>query len=305
MDIATARSLIELNNRFYTRNAASFSATRSAPWAGWRALSELLAQHGWSSPDDEGTGTSKERRVLDLACGNLRFERFLADEFPKLNLRFLAVDSCAELACDTAVRDIDCTCRQIDVLQALLDCDENTPGSACPAVAIAPGSTCPAVAITPGSTCPTAFIAPGNAPAPEAGPTFDLCASFGFMHHVPGEHLRRRLLDRLLDRTSPGGLLAMSFWQFMSDDRLSRKADQADSAMRAQGRIDMARLDANDHFLGWQTDPSPLRYCHHFDEREIDELVASVGTRAREVARYSADGSSGTLNRYLVLERLA
>ena len=97
----------------------------------------------------------------------------------------------------------------------------------------------------------------------------------------------------------------MSFWQFMSDDRLSRKADQADSAMRAQGRIDMARLDANDHFLGWQTDPSPLRYCHHFDEREIDELVASVGTRAREVARYSADGSSGTLNRYLVLERLA
>ena len=294
MDIATARSLIDLNNRFYARNAASFSATRSAPWAGWRALSELLAQHGWLSPDDEGTGASKEHRVLDLACGNLRFERFLADEFPKLDLRFLAVDSCAELACDTAAGDIDCTYRQIDVLQALLDCDENTPGSACPAVAI-----------TPGSTCPAAFVAPGYAPAPEAGPTFDLCASFGFMHHVPGEHLRRRLLDRLLDCTSPGGLLAMSFWQFMSDDRLSRKADQADSAMRAQGRIDMARLDANDHFLGWQTDPSPLRYCHHFDEREIDELVASVGTRAREVARYSADGSSGTLNRYLVLERLA
>lgn len=305
MDIATARSLIELNNRFYTRNAASFSATRSAPWAGWRALSELLAQHGWSNPDDDGTGAAEERRVLDLACGNLRFERFLADEFPKLNLRFVAVDSCAELACDTAVRDIDCTYRQIDVLQALLDCDENTPGSACPAVVIAPGSTCPAVTITPESSCPAVFIAPGNAPAPEAGPTFDLCATFGFMHHVPGEHLRRRLLDRLLDRTSPGGLLAMSFWQFMSDDRLSRKADQADSAMRAQGRIDMSRLDANDHFLGWQTDPSPLRYCHHFDEREIDELVASVGTRAREVARYSADGSSGTLNRYLVLGRLA
>lgn len=305
MDIATARSLIELNNRFYTRNAASFSATRSAPWAGWRALSELLAQHGWSNPDDDGTGAAEERRVLDLACGNLRFERFLADEFPKLNLRFVAVDSCAELACDTAVRDINCTYRQIDVLQALLDCDENTPGSACPAVVIAPGSTCPAVTITPESSCPAVFIAPGNAPAPEAGPTFDLCATFGFMHHVPGEHLRRRLLDRLLDRTSPGGLLAMSFWQFMSDDRLSRKADQADSAMRAQGRIDMSRLDANDHFLGWQTDPSPLRYCHHFDEREIDELVASVGTRAREVARYSADGSSGTLNRYLVLERLA
>ena len=39
--------------------------------------------------------------------------------------------------------------------------------------------------------------------------------------------------------------------------------------------------------------------------REINELVASVGTRAREVARYSADALSGTLNRYLVLERLA
>lgn len=305
MDTATARFLIDLNNRFYTRNAASFSATRSAPWAGWRALSELLAQHGWSSPDDDGTGAAEERRVLDLACGNLRFERFLAGELPKLDLRFLAVDSCAELACDAAAGDTDCTYRQIDVLQALLGCDENDPGSVCPAVARASRQACPAVSIAPGSACPTARIAPGSAPAPEAGATFDLCATFGFMHHVPGEHLRRRLLDRLIDRTSPGGLLAMSFWQFMSDDRLSRKADQADSAMRAQGRIDMSRLDANDHFLGWQTDPSPLRYCHHFDEREIDELVASVGTRAREVARYSADGSSGTLNRYLVLERLA
>ncbi len=246
MDTATARSLIDLNNRFYTRNAASFSATRSAPWAGWRALSELLAQHGWSSPDDDGTGAAEERRVLDLACGNLsatrsapwagwralsellaqhgwsspdddgtgaaeerrvldlacgnlrferflagefpkldlrflavdscRFERFLAGEFPKLDLRFLAVDSCAELACDAAAGDTDCTYRQIDVLQALLDCDENTHGSACPAVAIAPGSACPA-----------ACIAPGKSQAPEAGATFDLCATFGFMHHVPGD----------------------------------------------------------------------------------------------------------------------
>ena len=96
----------------------------------------------------------------------------------------------------------------------------------------------------------------------------------------------------------------------MRDERLARKAMQA-GALAADASspfatlgIDTSQLEEHDHFLGWQTDPSPLRYCHHFPEAEVDELVASVGTVAREVARYSADGSSGTLNRYLVLEKL-
>ena len=80
-----------LNNRFYAEHAASFSATRIAPWAGWSNLAESLREHGWGIPRGR-------RSVLDLACGNLCFARFLADAFPETNLRFEAIDSCPALA---------------------------------------------------------------------------------------------------------------------------------------------------------------------------------------------------------------
>lgn len=224
--------------------------------------------------------------VLDLACGNLRFERFLLASlpamFPAMELRFHAVDNCTELARDAGNDSLHCTYYQLDVLDELM-------------------------AASPWQS----NMAPQQSTVLDALPTCELSVCFGFMHHVPGVWLRRQVLDMLLDHTIPGGVIALSFWQFMLDDRLARKVALADDTLRSNPElakrlgIDASHLEENDHFLGWQSDPSPLRYCHHFDEREIDELVTSVGTRAREVARYSADGSSGTLNRYLVLERNA
>ena len=40
------------------------------------------------------------------------------------------------------------------------------------------------------------------------------------MHHVPGRALRERLLDALAAHTAPGGILALSLWRFMDDERL-------------------------------------------------------------------------------------
>lgn len=259
MDLACACTLIELNNRFYADHAASFSATRSAPWEGWRKAAELLEQRGWGR-------VGKTPQVLDLACGNLRFEHFLRSAMPDVDPAFHAVDACPGLAQD-ARSTPGVTFHWADVLQDLLAGD--------------------------------------GMHGFEAVPPCDLSVTFGFMHHVPGAAMRRAVLELLLDRTARGGIVIISFWQFMNDGRLARKALAADAVARERSLIDMDQLDRNDHFLGWQSDPSPLRYCHHFGEEEIDGLVASVGTHARELARYSADGSSGTLNRYLVLERTA
>lgn len=44
MDTTTAQALIALNNRFYRDNAASFSATRSAPWEGWKQARKHIAR---------------------------------------------------------------------------------------------------------------------------------------------------------------------------------------------------------------------------------------------------------------------
>ena len=202
------------------------------------------------------------RLVFDMASGNLRFEHFLSTAFPSIDFEFHAVDNCAALAEHGQNDRIACRFRQCDILDTLVS---------------------------------------SNAKIPEC-PLCDLSVSFGFMHHVPSAYLRHRVFEALIEHARVGGLIVLSFWQFMNDTRLAAKALKADEALAMD--IDISQLEPNDHFLGWQSDPSPLRYCHHFDECEIDELVASVGTKVREVARYSSDGASGTLNRYLMLERL-
>ncbi len=277
MQIETARELIALNNRFYAEHAASFSATRSAPWEGWRRLLALLRDYGPRGSQEvaedtgviDNAGPAQPYTVLDLACGNLRFEQFLVQELNKAPLHIHAVDSCPVLAQGIDLATASLAYHEIDVLDALLSKrgDQLLGGV----------------------------------------PPCDLTVCFGFMHHVPGSALRCALLHKLVEATSPGGIIAISFWRFMDDDRLARKVAESARIGSEQPpfpEYDASKLDENDHFLGWQNDPSPLRYCHHFTDAEIDELVASVSGEAREALRYDADGASGTLNRYLILERI-
>ena len=77
---------IDLTTEFYASVASSFSATREAPWDGWReALSNCNLQ--------------KNLTVLDLACGNLRFEKFLIDEGYEIE-RAICLDNCPTLIDD-------------------------------------------------------------------------------------------------------------------------------------------------------------------------------------------------------------
>ena len=78
----TALKLNELNQKFYTDNAPSFAATRTAPWAGWE---RLLGK------------TSVPTALLDVAGGNLRFERFLESIYPGAVPRFYCLDFCPDL----------------------------------------------------------------------------------------------------------------------------------------------------------------------------------------------------------------
>lgn len=67
-----ALRLCALTGEFYRANAESFSQTRQSPWQGWVRLLEVV----------EAASGQEPLRVLDLACGNLRFERYLADALP-------------------------------------------------------------------------------------------------------------------------------------------------------------------------------------------------------------------------------
>ena len=88
MDNKTAHTLVKLNNAFYAQVHGSFSQTRQAPWNGWKRLIEEIPSSFWNH---------SSLNVLDLACGNGRFEQFLASSHPHTVFKALCVDSCDKL----------------------------------------------------------------------------------------------------------------------------------------------------------------------------------------------------------------
>lgn len=127
-------------------------------------------------------------------------------------------------------------------------------------------------------------------------PPCDLCVCFGFMHHVPLPEHRAQVLRALAQHAAPQGLIAVSFWQFEKDPRIMAKAQPlAPNESYAKG----------DYLLGWQGRTDVQRYCHSFAEEELDALAQHIAPLAKEIDRFSADGKSGDLNRYLVFRRNA
>lgn len=86
MNTETAKILCKINNEFYRNQCDSFSETRRAPWPGWKRCLDLMR--------DERGSAWQDMSVFDLACGNLRFEEFLARELPKSQITTYAVDNC-------------------------------------------------------------------------------------------------------------------------------------------------------------------------------------------------------------------
>ena len=292
MDNATARALCALNNEFYAREAVSFSATREAPWPGWRRVLEAMVARRDNDTDDS-------LFLVDVACGNMRFERFLDAEYPG-NFRSIAVDSCDQLALDALkARDfrsgeVDYT--HVDVVEQLLDTGAR------------------GLALSLGAK---------NA---------DATVVFGFMHHIPGEKNRTNFLRALLDTVRSGGVAAVSLWRFMDDERLAKKAHGATVRAKSlvadavSGRVpldegagrtpfaeeaarsplfavDFAQFEAGDYLLGWQDDAAAFRYCHSFDDAEIARLIDSVSNATMLIDRFTADGKAGNLNEYLVFRK--
>ncbi len=274
LDEATARRLCDLTSEFYRANAESFSQTRQAPWEGWeRALAAAgVAAADANDPCPESSVGASEGsrsaagplRVLDLACGNLRFERFLAERLGAPRLRCFAVDNCDLLVDQAQTPGVlpSISFQNLDVIDAL-----------------AAGNLRKALAI-PDASC-------------------DLAATFGFMHHVPREVWRAELLRALTVKARPGGHVVVSFWRFLNSEKLAKKAFA--TTEQACAELDIPALPSNDFLLGWQDTRGLYRYCHHFDEPEIERLLAAVADVARPVARFAADGKTGNLNEYVIL----
>lgn len=301
MNTETARALCDITSAFYRENAASFSSTRHASWAGWSRCLDAMGLGRESSsaasdaacpdasasiaalhPTDDAPAPSApctpattaaartpaaraSLRVLDVACGNGRFLRFLREALPDTGISYLAVDNCEPLvSCGFEGSFGSVAFRRLDIAESLL----------------------------------TGAI-DRDLPAPPA----DMAVCFGFFHHVPGASPREQLLRALVDRTRPGGYVAASFWQFAKSPELAKRARATTAAARDEHAL--PALDAGDYLLGWQNKPHAYRYCHSFSDGEVDKLARSVTDKAQLVARFEADGRTGAMNSYLVLRRRA
>ena len=336
MKIATANILCKITNDFYRNNVASFAATRKSPWTGWQQCAKLLEEATFTRtnkhPQDEGKCLS----VLDLACGNLRFETFLSDALSDTKLTIYAVDNCGDLVFQSAATLKGSTkCLDQTALQV-----NSHPASGL-ASRLAPGLTPELTSGLAPEGIPEASLKVTSHAAPEgipkitskvvsqtplihyqnldilnainqdsclnsqlAAPPCDFSVSFGFMHHIPLPAWRSDFLTALVQHTKPGGYVIVSFWQFLNDKDRAAKARAAHQKNRVQlesQELDLSDLNSGDFLLGWENLPGRYRYCHSFSEQEIDTLARTVANRALIVSRFIADGKTNNLNSYLVL----
>ncbi len=217
--------------------------------------------------------------ILDVACGNLRFESFLQQEFCDKHFDFICVDNCIDLACKehvVAAGMTDCMkFIETDIIECLLN-DK-------PIVPLACGSG-----------------------------TLDLIVSFGFMHHIPGSALRMSYIKQLLELAKPECFVAISFWRFADDPRFLDKARREHSSaieyLKSKdiySEICDLELECGDYLLGWNNKSATFRYCHSFSNEEIESIIdMSESCSASLVHRFRADGRSGDANEYLVFQKL-
>jgi SAM-dependent methyltransferase len=123
--------------------------------------------------------------------------------------------------------------------------------------------------------------------------SFDLVTSFATLHHIPSRELRLNILRAVRQLLNPNGLFIHSNWQFLNSEKLRVR-------IQPWGRVSVSKsdVDANDYLLDWRSGGEGLRYVHHFDEGELQELAEATGFEITDT--FYSDGEGGDLGLYQI-----
>jgi tRNA (uracil-5-)-methyltransferase TRM9 len=113
------------------------------------------------------------------------------------------------------------------------------------------------------------------------------------LHHLPGDELRRSVVQATRSRVLPGGHLVVSVWDFLASPRWKDR-------IVPWSEIDLSKsqLDPGDYLLDWREGGRGLRYVHHFTPESLSELGQSAGFHVEETFR--EDGEGGRLGLYQI-----
>lgn len=120
--------------------------------------------------------------------------------------------------------------------------------------------------------------------------------ALGVIHHIPSHQLRQQFLLQLAEVLNPNGFLVFTTWNFLESKRFNKKIKDP-----AIFDLDPQELEEHDVILDWQRGETAYRYCHYTNHQELEKLVKA--TNLTQVSQFKADGKSGKLNTYTVLQK--
>lgn len=123
--------------------------------------------------------------------------------------------------------------------------------------------------------------------------SFDLISLFAVLHHLPGEHARRKVFQFVHSHLQPDGSFLISNWQFLNSEKLRSRILPWDIA-----GIDQDTVDENDYLLDWKSGGSGIRYAHSFTQAELNRIALEEGFQV--ISNFLSDGKSGDLGLYNV-----
>lgn len=198
-------------------------------------------------------------RILDVGCGNGRFGQFLQEKLTDKKIKYTGTDQNRRL---------------LEIAQEKLGAEQVHFQETDVLEALETGY----------------FI--------DKEAKFDFVALFGILHHIPGFFTREKLIFTLAEQLSPGGIMAISIWNFPKYERFQKKI-----VSPAEADINPDQLEENDFILSWDQGVRALRYCHHLDEQEQQKLLDKLPNLSL-LDRFRADGREGDVNTYLILQNV-
>ena len=117
--------------------------------------------------------------------------------------------------------------------------------------------------------------------------------AFAVLHHIPSMELRLDILRIVYQLLNTNGIFVHSNWQFLNSEKLKERIQPWESV-----GISGSQVDAGDYLLDWRRGGRGLRYVHHFDESELDDLAKACGFCIMDT--FHSDGEGGNLGLYQV-----
>ena len=121
--------------------------------------------------------------------------------------------------------------------------------------------------------------------------SWSLITAFAVLHHIPSHELRVNILSTVRNLLKLDGLFIHSHWQFLNSEKLKARIQLWEAAA-----VSPSDVDAGDYLLDWRSGGIGLRYVHHFDEEELQELAVATGFQITET--FYSDGETGDLSLY-------